>query len=395
MPSQSSDLISALLDHHSADQPKLSSRSSIIRGQESAMMRYFISLLLVAVATAELAPLLENSEPIPGKYIIKLNEEFDVDEMAATVRLSGGKVGAIFRDAIYGFAAELEDDILDIVRSIPAVEFVEQDGVYRTQVTWGLDRVDQRSLPLDNKYSSHNGKGSGKTVYVIDTGVRATHNDFGGRAKQVANFAGGNNADCNGHGTHCAGTVGSNTYGVAKSVQIRGVRVFGCGDTGSTSDIIAGVNYVTNIAKSTSNLIASMSLRGGASTAMDNAVKSMINAGVPTAVAAGNDNKNACNYSPARLSNAITVGATTNQDKRWSSSNYGSCLDIFAPGASITSTWYTGNSATNTISGTSMACPHVAGAIACYGSSSKMMANTSNNKISDIKSGSPNKLLYV
>eukprot|EP00057_Strongylocentrotus_purpuratus_P000763 XP_001182830.3 PREDICTED: proteinase R-like [Strongylocentrotus purpuratus] len=265
MPSQSSDLISALLDHHSADQPKLSSRSSIIRGQESAMMRFFISLLLVAVATAELAPLLENSEPIPGKYIIKLNEEFDVDEMAATVRLSGGKVGAIFRDAIYGFAAELEDDILDIVRSIPAVEYVEQDGVYRTQVTWGLDRVDQRSLPLDNKYSSHN--------------------------------------DCNGHGTHCAGTVGSNTYGVATSVQIRGVKVLGCYGTGSNSAIISGVNYVTNIAKSTNNLVASMSLGGGASTSLDNAVKSMINAGVPTAVAAGNSNKDACTTSPARLSN--------------------------------------------------------------------------------------------
>eukprot|EP00057_Strongylocentrotus_purpuratus_P031522 XP_784875.1 PREDICTED: alkaline serine protease ver112 [Strongylocentrotus purpuratus] len=395
MPSQSPDLISALLDHHSADQPKLSSRSSLVRGQESVMMRCLISLLLVAVATAELAPLLKNSEPIQGKYIIKLNEEFDVDEMAATVRLSGGKVGSIIKDALYGFTAELEDDILDIVRRLPAVEYVEQDGVYRSQVTWGLDRVDQRSLPLDNRYSSHNGAGSGKTVYVIDTGVRATHNDFSGRAQQVANYAGGNNEDCNGHGTHCAGTVGSNTYGVAKSVQIRGVKVLNCFGSGSTSGIVNGINYVINAARWNSNLIASMSLGGGASTSLDNAVKNMVNAGVPTAVAAGNDNANACNYSPARESTAITVGATDSNDRRSSFSNYGSCLDIFAPGTSITSTWHTSNSATNTISGTSMACPHVAGALACYGSSSSMLSNTSNNKISNVGFGSTNKLLYV
>eukprot|EP00057_Strongylocentrotus_purpuratus_P024046 XP_011678520.1 PREDICTED: proteinase R-like [Strongylocentrotus purpuratus] len=359
------------------------------------MMRFFISLLFVAVATAELAPLLENSEPIPGKYIIKLNEEFDVDEMAATVRLSGGNVGNIMRDALYGFAAELEDDILDIVRRLPAVEYVEQDGVYRAQVTWGLDRVDQRSLPLNNRYSSHNGAGSGKTVYVIDTGVKDSHNDFSGRAKQVVNYAGGSNADCNGHGTHCAGTVGSNTYGVAKSVQIRGVKVLNCLGSGSNSGVISGINYVINAARSSSNLIASMSLGGGASTSLDNAVKNLVSAGVPTAVAAGNDNKNACNYSPARASTAITVGATDKTDKRSSFSNYGSCLDIFAPGTSITSTWYTSNSATKTISGTSMACPHVAGALACYGTSSKMLANTSNYKISNTGSGSPNKLLYV
>ncbi|XP_784875.2 uncharacterized protein LOC579680 [Strongylocentrotus purpuratus] len=359
------------------------------------MMRCLISLLLVAVATAELAPLLKNSEPIQGKYIIKLNEEFDVDEMAATVRLSGGKVGSIIKDALYGFTAELEDDILDIVRRLPAVEYVEQDGVYRSQVTWGLDRVDQRSLPLDNRYSSHNGAGSGKTVYVIDTGVRATHNDFSGRAQQVANYAGGNNEDCNGHGTHCAGTVGSNTYGVAKSVQIRGVKVLNCFGSGSTSGIVNGINYVINAARWNSNLIASMSLGGGASTSLDNAVKNMVNAGVPTAVAAGNDNANACNYSPARESTAITVGATDSNDRRSSFSNYGSCLDIFAPGTSITSTWHTSNSATNTISGTSMACPHVAGALACYGSSSSMLSNTSNNKISNVGFGSTNKLLYV
>ncbi|XP_041453289.1 aqualysin-1-like [Lytechinus variegatus] len=356
-------------------------------------MHVFLALMFVAAATAELAPLLKNSEPIPGKYIIKLRDDFNIDEIASTVRLSGGKVGNLFRNVLHGFAAELSDEVLDIVRGLRAVEYVEQDGVYRTQVTWGLDRIDQRSLPLDNSYSPR-GTGSGYTVWVIDTGVRDTHNDFGGRAKQVVNYAGGSNDDCNGHGTHCAGTVGSNTYGVATKVSIKGVKVLNCLGSGSNSGVISGVDYVK--AKAGSKDVASMSLGGGISTALDNAVKDLISSGVPTAVAAGNDDANACYSSPARASTAITVGATDSNDKRSSFSNYGNCLDIFAPGTSITSTWYTSNSATRTISGTSMACPHVAGAITLYSkSTSSMLASVSSNKISDVGSGSPNKLLYV
>ncbi|XP_041470585.1 aqualysin-1-like [Lytechinus variegatus] len=357
-------------------------------------MHIFVALMFVAAATAELAPLLENSEPIPGKYIIKLRDDTNLDEIASTVRLSGGKIGQLFRRVLNGFAADLSDDVLDIVRRLPAIEYIEQDGVYRSQVTWGLDRIDQRSLPLDNSYSPR-GTGSGYTVWVIDTGVHDSHSNFGGRAQQLVNYANGGNEDCNGHGTHCAGTVGSNTYGVATGVQIKGVKVLGCWGSGSTSGIVSGLEYVAANKQGDKN-VASMSLGGGISLTLDNAVKSLISDGVPTAVAAGNSNEDACSTSPARASTAITVGATDNSDTRSSFSNYGSCLDIFAPGTDITSTWIDSNYATNTISGTSMACPHVAGAIALFGSdTSSMISDASSSKISDVGSGSPNKLLYV
>ncbi|XP_072175567.1 aqualysin-1-like [Diadema setosum] len=360
-------------------------------------MRAFLALLLVAVATAELAPLLKNSEPIQGKYIVKLKDGYDVDEIATTVSLTGGRVGGKFRRVLHGFAAELSDKVLAIVRNLDAVEYVEQEGVYRTQETWGLDRINQRDLPLDDYYST-SGTGSGYTVWVIDTGVRDTHNDFGGRAQQVVDCTSGicnsGGSDGNGHGTHCSGTVGSNTYGVAKGVQIRGVKVLGDFGFGSTGGIVAGCEYVADNGGSYS--VASMSLGGGASTSLDNAVAYMVSKGVPTAVAAGNSNEDACSTSPARESSAITVGATDSSDIRSSFSNYGSCLDIFAPGTSITSTWHTSNWATNTISGTSMACPHVAGAIALYGKNTSNMVNSaSSNKISSPGWGSPNKLLYV
>ncbi|XP_071507076.1 aqualysin-1-like [Diadema antillarum] len=355
-------------------------------------MRAFLALLLVAAATAELAPLLKHSEPIPGKYIIKLKDEYDIDEIASAVSLTGGRVGNKFRRVLRGFAADLSDRVLDVVRSLEAVEYVEQEGVYSAQVTWGLDRIDQRDLPLDNYYGPR-GTGSGYTVWVIDTGVRDTHEEFSGRAQQVVNYAGGENEDCNGHGTHCAGIVGSDSYGVATEVQIRGVKTLNCFGSGSTGGILSGCEYV--IANADGNSIASMSVGGGASTSLDDAVSAMIAAGIPTAVSAGGSNADACNYSPARVSAAITVGATDSSDTRSSSSNYGSCLDIFAPGVSITSTWYTSDTAIATLSGTSMACPHVAGAIALYGKSTEaMLANASNDKISDVGE-SVNKLLYV
>jgi subtilisin family serine protease len=265
-----------------------------------------------------------------------------------------------------------------------------------------LDRIDQRSLPLNGQYN-YTYTGSGVTAYIIDTGILFSHNDFGGRASKGYDAFGGNGVDCNGHGTHVAGTVGGATYGVAKRVTLKAVRVLNCSGSGSTSGVIAGVNWVSN--NHTASSVANMSLGGSVSTSLDSAVSNSIAHGVVYAIAAGNSNANACNYSPARVSSAITVGATTSSDARASYSNYGSCLDIFAPGSSIKSDWYTSNTATNTISGTSMATPHVTGVAALYlqqhpGSSPTTVRNAMRtygtlNKVTGAGSGSPNVLLYT
>jgi subtilisin family serine protease len=271
----------------------------------------------------------------------------------------------------------------------------------QSPVTWGLDRIDQVALPLSNSYT-YTTTGSGVNAYVIDTGIRITHSNFGGRAFVAFDSFGGNGIDCNGHGTHVAGTIGSSTYGVAKSVRLYAVRVLNCSGSGTTSGVIAGVNWVT--ANRVNPAVANMSLGGGVSTALDSAVNNSINSGVTYAVAAGNSNTNASNSSPARVAAAITVGSSTRTDARSSFSNYGSVVDIFAPGSSITSTWHTSNTATNTISGTSMASPHVAGVAARYkqtnpGASPATVRNAivnaaSLNRLSGIPSGTANRLLF-
>jgi subtilisin family serine protease len=282
---------------------------------------------------------------------------------------------------------------------------VEQDSVVslaatQSGATWGLDRVDQRNLPLSGTYT-YNTTASNVTAYVIDTGIQTSHPQFGGRAAASYDAVGGNGQDCNGHGTHVAGTIGSSTYGLAKGVRLRAVRVLDCNGSGSNSGVIAGVDWVTS--NHAANSVANMSLGGSASSALDTAVRRSISSGVTYALAAGNSNANACNSSPSRVTEAITVGATTSSDARASFSNYGSCLDIFAPGASITSTW-TG-SGTNTISGTSMASPHVAGAAALYlglhpGASPATVRNAlvgtaTAGVVGSPGSGSPNLLLYT
>ncbi|MDX2298504.1 MAG: S8 family peptidase, partial [Xanthomonadaceae bacterium] len=270
--------------------------------------------------------------------------------------------------------------------------------------TWGIDRVDQASLPLNGTYIYDTGAPSVR-VYVIDTGILASHTQFGGRVVGGATAVsdGRGTSDCNGHGTHVSGTIGGSTYGIAKSVTLVPVRVFGCTGGAANSTIIAGMDWVrTNHVKPA---VVNMSLGGPAASTIDTAANNLINAGVTVVVAAGNDNQDACNFSPARVANAITVGSTTSTDARSSFSNFGSCLDLFAPGSSITSAWWTSTTATNTISGTSMASPHVAGAAALVlqGSPSASPATVRNtlvnkatlNKVTGAGTGSPNRLLFT
>jgi subtilisin family serine protease len=277
----------------------------------------------------------------------------------------------------------------------------------QTGATWGIDRVDQRNLPLSTTYT-YTADGTGVNAYIIDTGIRFSHAQFGGRATSGFDAVDGGSADdCNGHGTHVSGTVGGSTYGVAKNVHLVAVRVLDCSGSGTTAGVISGVDWVT--ANHVSPAVANMSLGGGASTTLDNAVASSIASGVTYAVAAGNGNflgiaANACNSSPARVATALTVGATDQTDKKASFSNYGTCLDLFAPGVNITSSWYGSDTATNTISGTSMATPHVVGVAALYlqGNpsatpatvSAALVANATTGKVTSPGTGSPNRLLF-
>jgi len=311
------------------------------------------------------------AKAMPDSYIVVLKDEGGASAQAAGVAAKHGVTPRFtYTAAIKGFAVQTTLDKARSIAADPAVAYVEQDQVVTTQVfvqpnppSWGLDRIDQRSLPLDSKYH-YPSTAPRVTAYIIDTGIRFTHQEFGGRAVLGIDTVGDgqNGNDCNGHGTHVAGTVGGRSVGVAKQVKLVAVRVLNCSGSGSTSGVIRGIDWVT--ANRTGPAVANMSLGGGASSALDTAVNNSINAGVTYAVAAGNESQNACNVSPARAPAAITVGATTSSDARASYSNYGSCLDTFAPGSSITSAWHTSTSATNTISGTSMASPHVAGAAA-------------------------------
>jgi len=394
--------------------------------EEKNMKKVFALLLFVGLCSAAFLSsppagkakndkLRKNSNKIENSYIVVLDENvigergrfsiapYVAQELAATHR---GQLKHVYQHAINGFAIEMTPEEAERLSMDFRVAYVEEDGIVTADATqtnppWGLDRIDQRSRPLNAIYT-FNRTGAGVFAYVIDTGIRTAHTQFGGRAANVFDAFGGNGQDCNGHGTHVAGTIGGSTFGVAKSVNLRGVRVLNCSGSGSNSGVIAGVDFVRLNRQNPA--VANMSLGGGASSALDTAVNNLSNSGVAIAVAAGNSNTNACNSSPARAANAITVGSTTTTDARSSFSNFGSCLDLFAPGSGILSAWATSNTATATLSGTSMASPHVAGVAALYkqanpGASAATIRNAivngaTTNVVTNAGTGSPNRLLY-
>lgn len=352
------------------------------------------------------------SKAIKDSYIVVLKDEAAepgrVKERSAELaKKHSGKVKKNYTAALRGFSVQMSEQNAQKLAKDPNVAYVEQDAMVsvneiQTGPTWGLNRIDQRAPINTYSYAS---TGNGVRVYVIDSGVRISHADFGGRASNGYDFISNDGIaeDCNGHGTHVAGTVAGKTYGVAKDTRIVAVRVLGCDGSGSWSGVIAGIDWVTK--NRTLPAVANMSIGGSVSTAINDAVRNSTTSGVVFAVAAGNSNADACNSSPSSTTEAITVGNVTNTDSRSSSSNYGSCLDIWAPGTNVLSTSHGSDTATATLTGTSMASPHVAGAAALLLAKNPALTpaqvgdalagNATNGGVKNAGTGSPNKMLFV
>lgn len=384
-----------------------------------------VSTFLLAIALSHLtyaAPattnsVLSSSEAkgiIKNQYIIILNKDVgSSNEFAQGIaKQHGGKVLQTYDAVLKGFAIYLPDvagtAFVEAMKKNPKVVSVENDTIMKVDATtqsnpdWGLDRIDQKNLPLDSAYS-YLQTGSGTTAYIVDTGILSTHQQFSGRVLSgyTAISDGNGTSDCHGHSTHVAGTVGGSTYGVAKNVSLVPIRILGCDGSGASSNVIAGLDWILKNGKKPA--VVNMSLGGEANASLDSAVENLFNNGYVMVVAAGNSNTDACSSSPARVSKAITVAATDSTDTRASYSNYGSCVDIFAPGSQINSSWIGSNTATKVLNGTSMATPHVVGVVAEMLQStptatpqtiSTNLLNQASNNVVKNPSGSPNRLLY-
>ncbi|HEY1011507.1 MAG TPA: S8 family peptidase [Herpetosiphonaceae bacterium] len=367
-------------------------------------MKRILGLFVIAcILSAALAARPAAAQTASSTYIVTLK-----GANASPAAKLGIKTNHVYSSVLNGFAADLTPEQVAQLKADPSVAEIEADQEYTISATqymdangdpWGLDRIDQKFLPLSGSYT-YNTTAPGVTAYIIDTGIAVTHPEFGGRAANVFNSAGGQADDCNGHGTHVAGIVGARTYGVAKAVKLRGVKVLNCAGSGTTAGIIAALDWVrANAAKPA---VANMSLGGGFSSALNAAVTNLSNSGVFVAVAVGNSASNACNYSPASAAAAYAVAATDKTDKAAATSNYGSCVDIYAPGVGIKSTWLNGGA--QVLTGSSMASPHAAGVAALYKASlgdassatvtAWLNSNATPNVVVNAPPNTPNRLLY-